>query len=85
MRQVFDFYEASVREKQVVLGQFGSPSFGRHAFGSTFFQYLLCSCATKYTVSVPTSVATKGSSAYGAPPKMTCATASAEAEMESRL
>ena len=84
VRQVLDFYEASVREKQVVLCQFGSPSFGRHAFGSTFFQYLLCSMATWKMVSVAASEAVIGSSWGGMPPNRTCVTANAELAIASR-
>jgi hypothetical protein len=61
------------------------PSRGSHAFGSTFFQYLLCSIATCQTVSVAISPATIGGSSGGASPRMTFVTDNAELEIESRL
>lgn len=61
------------------------PSTGSQAFGSMFFQYLLCSIATCQMVSVATSEATMGPNCGGTSPKMTRATASADTEIASRL
>lgn len=61
------------------------PSRGSQARGSTLFQYLLCSFATSQTVSVPSSLATRGGNWSGASPNKTLVTASADTEIESKL
>jgi len=61
------------------------PSRSSQAFGSTFFQYLLCSRATSHMVSEADSPAVIGGNSSGASPRMTFVTANAEDEIESRL